>query len=162
MRDHLLNAYNLNANYAKALVTDIPDDRMLDQPHGIRNHPTWQLGHLVVAAHMGHGVIGEGEPAPDGWMERFAPGSEPLCDGDCDDYPDKATLLAAYEHAHQLMAAALKDVADHRLGEPNTHAMPKLLPTVGDVVTHLMTNHEAMHLGQLSAWRKAAGLPSVL
>ena len=35
------------------------------------------------------------------------------------------------------------------------------LPTVGDLLAHLLTTHSAYHLGQLSTWRRAAGLPEV-
>jgi len=36
------------------------------------------------------------------------------------------------------------------------------LPTVGDLLLHVMTAHPMLHLGQLSAWRRLMGLGSVL
>ncbi len=35
----------------------------------------------------------------------------------------------------------------------------KLMPTLGDGMTFLLTGHFWMHLGQLSAWRRACGMP---
>ena len=34
-------------------------------------------------------------------------------------------------------------------------------PTVGNALAHTMLLHEMQHLGQLSAWRRASGLPRV-
>jgi transposase len=36
------------------------------------------------------------------------------------------------------------------------------LPTLGDATLFLGISHEAMHLGQLAAWRRVKGLFSVL
>ena len=38
----------------------------------------------------------------------------------------------------------------------------KHMPALLDIVVFMCINHEAMHLGQLSAWRRAMGLPSAL
>ena len=36
------------------------------------------------------------------------------------------------------------------------------MPTMLDLITFMCINHEAMHLSQLAAWRRAMGLPSAL
>ncbi len=36
------------------------------------------------------------------------------------------------------------------------------LPTLADAAVFLAVTHEAQHLGQLAAWRRALGLPSAL
>jgi len=36
-----------------------------------------------------------------------------------------------------------------------------VLPTRGDLLAHILTTHEATHLGQLSAWRRQLGFPPV-
>ena len=33
------------------------------------------------------------------------------------------------------------------------------MPTIGDFAVIMMTTHEAGHLGQVTAWRRAMGLP---
>jgi uncharacterized damage-inducible protein DinB len=40
--------------------------------------------------------------------------------------------------------------------------LQKELPTLGDILGHLMTTHPSLHLGQLSTWRRVIGLPPVL
>ena len=34
----------------------------------------------------------------------------------------------------------------------------KFFPTIGAMVAFIMTSHEMDHLGQIAAWRRAAGL----
>ena len=36
----------------------------------------------------------------------------------------------------------------------------KYFPTVGDFVDYLLSAHEANHIGQIAAWRRAMGLAS--
>ena len=36
------------------------------------------------------------------------------------------------------------------------------MPTLGDAVVFFAVSHEAMHLAQVAAWRRARGLPSAL
>ena len=55
----------------------------------------------------------------------------------------------------------------HAIAHGRQHAVDlaflrESLTTVGELVAHLMTTHPAFHLGQLSTWRRANGLPSVL
>ena len=40
-------------------------------------------------------------------------------------------------------------------------SMAETLPTLADLLSYLLSTHEAMHLGQLSAWRRQLGLPAV-
>lgn len=35
----------------------------------------------------------------------------------------------------------------------------EVFPTLGHAVLHILTVHTAIHLGQISAWRRAMGLP---
>jgi hypothetical protein len=37
-----------------------------------------------------------------------------------------------------------------------------MCPTIGAVANFLLSAHHMMHLGQVSAWRRAVGLGSVL
>jgi len=48
------------------------------------------------------------------------------------------------------------------LAAPLEWRFGEALPALSDVVVFLAVSHEAMHLGQLAAWRRARGLPSAL
>ncbi|HJN46456.1 MAG: hypothetical protein CL477_08190 [Acidobacteria bacterium] len=157
MLTHMLHAYDLQLNIAKRLVNDVPDDQMCAQPHGLVNHPTWSLGHLVMSAHGVGQLIGIEPGAPEGWDELFKTGGTPS--GDRAGYPSKAELIAELEKIHDTWKAALPGVDATALDAEHPNEQTRAyFPTVGAMVAFIMTSHEMDHLGQIAAWRRAAGL----
>jgi hypothetical protein len=53
----------------------------------------------------------------------------------------------------------LPDVA---FGRPVEWRFDNYYPSLADYLYFMCVTHEAMHLGQLAAWRRAAGLDSAL
>ncbi|HTN74959.1 MAG TPA: hypothetical protein VL096_06920, partial [Pirellulaceae bacterium] len=78
-------------------------------------------------------------------------------------YPSKQELMSALEGCHIRAAAAVREAAPELFALPNPSPRPqlKMLETIGHVVTLLLTTHESVHLGQLSFWRRAVGLPAL-
>jgi hypothetical protein len=70
-------------------------------------------------------------------------------------------LLQALEDAHARLADAVMKASQEVLNQPTPEKFRNRFPTVGALLAGLMTSHEASHNGQLSAWRRAMGLPSV-
>ena len=157
MLTHMLHAYDLQLKTAKRLVGDIPDDQMCAQPHGLVNHPTWSLGHLILSANGVGQMIGIEPAVPEGWDELFKSGGTPS--GDSAAQPSKSELLAELEKVHERWKAALPgvDAAVLDAEHPNKDYRA-YFPTVGSMVAFIMTSHEMDHLGQIAAWRRAAGL----
>jgi len=164
MKDAILNTYAFNLMYAKRLVDDVPEDLMAAQPtvdgHIIPNHAAWVIGHLATtSAGFACDLLGIDSIKREGWGDILGGGSKP--EPDASRYPDKATLIEALEEAHNHLAAAFAKAADERLAEPcPVERMRPMFPTIGDMITFVLTSHETTHLGQLSAWRRALGLPS--
>jgi uncharacterized damage-inducible protein DinB len=158
-RELKLFAYNLG--YGQQLVADIPDEQMAEQPAQGSNHPAWILGHLTAATDYGLEALGLPHAAPADWHTLFAPGQVPSPERAL--YPSKEELVAAYEAAHRRLAAATAEHANaERLSRPNPiEGLRPAMPTLADLLAHLLTTHEATHLGQLSAWRRQLGLPPV-
>lgn len=160
MFDRERRLYADQYGYARELVADVPDEEFAEEPVPGLNHPAWILGHLTVTADFGLGLLGQKPVAPEGWGPTFAPGSVP--DPNRGNYPTKAELLNAYEAGHAALAAAAAQLDDARAATPNPIASLKArFPTLGDLLAHLLTTHEATHLGQLSAWRRTMGKQSV-
>jgi uncharacterized damage-inducible protein DinB len=157
MLEHVLRASRTNVEYAKKLVADIPDERMCAQPFPGMNHAAWVLGHLTYVFDSMIGVFDQKPSMSPQWKELFNLASKPLPDRA--KYPSKAELFEAYEKAYQRIVDAVKAASSESLDRefPN----PKLrssLPTVGTAMVHILTSHQGVHLGQLSAWRRAQGL----
>lgn len=164
MRQAILNTYGFNLMYAGKLLDGIADDQMVTQPtvngHTIPNHPAWIIGHLAnTSAGFGSTLLGIESIQPKGWQEILGGSSTPSTDASV--YPDKQTLADKLTEAHAYIGKAILDVDDARLAEPNpVKRLAPVFPTIGDMITFVLTSHETTHLGQLSAWRRAMGLPS--
>jgi uncharacterized damage-inducible protein DinB len=160
MKDDVLRAAQVNLDYARKLVTDIPDENMSEQPKPGMNHAAWVIGHLTFVADSMARVFDLPFTMPKEWVELFNLASKPIAERA--KYPSKAALMEAYEKAYARLIEAVRGASDESLARefPN----PKLretLPTVGVAMVHVLCSHHGLHLGQLSAWRRAMGMPAV-
>lgn len=159
-RERLLYAFLLD--YIRASVADIGEDELTHQATPGTNPPVWILGHLALATDYALKTLGEPTQCPRAWHASFGPGTKPLADQKVS--PTKAELLAAIEKGHELVSAAAATADPARMDEP--HSIPFLkqskLQTNGDLLAHLLTTHEALHIGQLSVWRRATGRPPLV
>ena len=159
MRDHVAYVYGFNLMYAETLVKDLSAEQMVQQPNGVINHPAWSLGHLVVSANSLGNVLGLESNLPEGWDKTFATGGEPS--SDISAYPSKDEILSALKDQHTRNTEAIKSADAESMATPHPNENTrKYFPTIGDMVTFLMTAHEMDHLGQIAAWRRAMGLGS--
>jgi uncharacterized damage-inducible protein DinB len=161
MFDRELTLFAFNLWYGRQLVADIADEQFAEQPAQGCNHPAWILGHLAAVADSGLQMAGQPLALPADWHQLFDPGTIPSPERPL--YPSKADLVTAYEASHVRLTDALAAGPDPaRLARPNPlRDLRPVLPTMGDLLAHNLTTHEATHLGQLSAWRRQLGLPSV-
>jgi hypothetical protein len=78
-------------------------------------------------------------------------------------YPPAAELWDALKTGYRALGDALRTAPPEKLQAAHTIPfLTTLLPTVGDVVAHLLTTHLALHTGQLSMWRRLKGLPPLV
>lgn len=150
-------------DYAHRVLDDIPADRFCLRPHPTMNHPAFCVGHLSLYPHRLASILGRPEavaPAPDGWQELFAAGTP--CVDDDGRYPQKDALLETLYDRHAAAQRLLEGVSDAQLHQPNPMEgrMRELFPSVGMATAFLTGHHLMLHLGQISAWRRAAGLPA--
>ena len=157
MLQHVTYVYKFNLGMAERLVADLTPEQMVLQPSGVVNHPAWSLGHLVLSANGLAVYLGLESQVPDGWDRVFATGGTPS--GDEGDYPAREELLAALTAQHERNTGAVLQADPASFAAPHPEErVRKYFPTLGDMVTFLMTSHETSHLGQISAWRRAAGI----
>ena len=164
---HARRCYELHTAYGAKLAADVPEDRFTHRPHPGMNPPIWLLGHIAVVGNFGLSVLDglgvKAEPVDlPGWRENFGIGSEPLVYFDDFLPPGGADLRAAVQETHDRVLAATAAVTPEMLAEPvRVERLAGRFPLHGDLLTHLLTTHDAVHWGQLSAWRRAAGMPAV-
>ena len=147
--------------YCRKLVQDIPEESLAVQPAPGMNHPAWVLGHLAVVGDTALRLLGQPTHSPREWRPVFGMGSTPGTDRSV--YPSRDELLRMVETNYQAVIAAAQVDPASIVDVPHTAPFFKAeLPLVGDLLAHIMTTHFAMHLGQISAWRRTQGLQGVL
>ncbi len=159
MREHLLFTYKFNLGHLESLVKDLSAEQMVQQPHGVVNHPAWTLCHLASASNHTGVALGLESTFPAEWEEAGKTGGVPS--GDASKYPSRDALLAELKKQHERVteAVAAADPAEFAKEHPD-EGTRKYFPTLGDFVDYLLSAHEANHIGQIAAWRRAMGLKS--
>ncbi len=153
--------FNFNLKYAHKLVNDLSEEQLQLQPMPGMNTPLWILGHLAVATDYGLMIFGKEKQFSEDWHTGFSPMTPPGTAPSM--IPSKAELLAALDKGHAAFEKLLKaEATPEKLAAPNPFDfLIEAFPTVGQLCSHMLTTHEAVHLGQISAWRRAAGLAAV-
>lgn len=157
MISEVLNSFSMTLAYLERLVADVPDERFAEQPPGLTNHPAWVIGHLAMSLQAMGGELGLTTWLPKDWPSQFGTGSIPTSDRPS--YPSKQELLENLEEGRRRLAVALLSVSENVLSAPlpDVRYQP-LFPTLGHAVTHILGAHAAVHVGQVTVWRRAIGL----
>jgi hypothetical protein len=164
--EYIIKQYNFNLEYARALVQDLTNDQMTIIPsNGLENHPAFTLGHLISGSALLAEDLGGEFEMPDKWADIFlrkGPGDPRKPDPDKGKYPSKELLLGELEEQHNKVKKLLNSLDKKKLSEIIKWRFSSYMPTLLDIIVFMCINHEAMHLGQLAAWRRAMGLNSAL
>ena len=154
-----VKVYQFMQGYGEMVLADIAaeDAYKLICDGGV--HPAWCVGHLAWVANRVLALCG-GEPKIDteGWKPLFGGGSTPTSDPGA--YPGWEELKDIWRQGHADVVQAVPGLGAEALSQPNPNdRMREQLPTVGDFLSFVLTAHEAMHLSQLSTWRRVQGRP---
>lgn len=160
----ILDGLNIGLRYAEMLVKDIPADKFAHMPHPSMNHPAFCIGHLALYPDKALDLVGMGERKAEkaGYAELFE--ATATCAEDPGLYPPKDEIVAYFLERHQAIQKHLPEVTESTLQQPvpGNGQSAKMFQTVGSAVNFYMNSHVMLHLGQISAWRRAVGLPSVM
>ncbi len=159
VRQQILEAFCVNLMYGRDLLEATPENEFCTVPVAGMNHPAWIAGHITLPHRRIATELGSPLEIPDGWVELFGRGSRPRPTPSL--YPAKQVLIQAYLEGHKHLAAAFSAATSDQLSATNVRWKPTMITTIGAMAVHAMTTHEALHLGQLSAWRRAMGMPAI-
>lgn len=159
--ESIVYAWDNQLRYALALVKDLSDQQFVLRPGGNMNHPAWILGHLA-AYHPVTLQLLAGEPVDD-------PKNDPLFgfagQGPLDDikpYGSKQAIVDRFADGHERVAQGLLSASPEAFRRPpSLERWAKAYPTVEFMLPDLLLHHESLHIGQISVWRRTAGLPGV-
>ena len=150
--------YAFNLGFLETLLADVSDDELAVQPMPGINPPRWIAGHLAVVADGLLKMVGGDPVCPPECNAAFDGGSTANAAGA--PAPTKAELLATLRENERRLVPRLDALTAEFLSGPNEvpfERARKAFPTKAEMFAFLMTSHFAVHLGQLSAWRRMTG-----
>lgn len=154
----VLHSFAYCLDYLREQVADVSAAEMTAQPNGIMNHPAWVIGHLTNACQLLGGVIGLKVWLPQDWAKRFGTGSIPVSDSG--QYETKEKALEILRDAQMRITQAIENLDDSQLDKPfPDESYLEVFPTIRHALTQVLVGHTANHVGQISVWRRAMGLP---
>ncbi|MGD9690888.1 MAG: DinB family protein [Phycisphaerales bacterium] len=130
------------------------------------NHPSFVFGHLALYPARMYTMLGlDPAPvaAPNGFEDLFAAGKECRDDPHGSIYPELGLITSAFFRGMRatLDTVARTSDAEFLKNNPVEKARARF-PTVGSAVNFMLTGHVGVHIGQLSTWRRAMGLPPAI
>ncbi len=138
------------------------------RPGGVEmksNHMAFVLGHLALYPARIFTFLGlppGSAVAPSSYEGLFKAGVECQDDPDGRIYPPLAELRSRFFDGYRAAIAAIESAPDEAFDPPNpVEGRPReMFPTIGAMLNFYVTGHVQVHLGQVSAWRRAMGLPA--
>lgn len=159
-----------SAMYGERLMTGVTPEMFarFARPGGVvvkSNHPAFVFGHLSLypARVMQNLQVAAGATAyPANYEGLFKAGVECQDDANGTVYPSMKTLMTFFSEGYKIAIAAVESASEEVFALPNPveGRSREMFPTVGAAVTFYLIGHVQMHLGQISAWRRAMGLPA--
>lgn len=159
MFEHERRVCEFVVGYLEKIVADISEERFFEAAGAGANSPAWICGHIAVVADMGLTLLGKDKRGPDDWYAAFGPQVQPNTMPS--DRPARETLISRAVSWTREFAAAAAEAdptfvwKDHELDLLKGSA----IRSNGDLLTHLLTAHLGIHVGQLSMVRRAGGKP---
>ena len=158
--ENVLQSFAYSIEYLGDLVSDLSRDQMVGQPHGVRIHPAWVVGHLTYSCQSIGGEFGLVPWLPAESAEQFGTGSVPL--GDPEAYPSMFEALHGLVDAKAHVSSAIRSLDSAQLDQPlPDENFRQLLPTIRDAITQILVAHAAYHVGQVTIWRRLMGIEPV-
>ena len=154
MLSESINTLRFLQGYVDNQLAEISDDDFYSQPVDGANHAAWNLGHTAYYLDQHIAMIGGG-PQLEAWKETFGQHSTPTTGPD--GYPSREEIISAWREAGNRLIAAVEAASDEQLTAPNPNSMADAFPTVGDFLAFSLATHSALHVGQISMWRRLVG-----
>lgn len=144
-------------NMAAMLVTDIDATKFADRCGTTINHPAFVLGHLSYYIGFCMQMLGGDIELTEEEKALYEHGAE--CQDDASLYPSKDEAIATFNDRVNTVADFIDSCDDSVLSASakDTFFADKF-PTLGGVAAFMLIGHPTFHLGQISAWRRVAGM----
>ncbi len=144
-------------HWASMLVNDINANQFADSLGTTINHPAFVLGHVAYYAGVAMQILGGDIELSDHDATLYQHGAP--CSTDASIYPEKDAAIAAFNERLETVATFIES-CDESVFARSSKDTPfaQRFSTLGGVATFMLIGHISFHLGQISAWRRVAGM----
>lgn len=128
------------------------------------NHPAFAFGHLALYPKKALALVGDSLPAavnyPPQYDELFKAGVECRDDVNGTLYPKMEEIAKHFFDATNAAMESIATISDEVLlrENPAEQRLRDRFATIAAMMTFYLGGHAQLHLGQVSAWRRAMGL----
>ena len=103
-------------------------------------------------------MIGVAPWLPDDFAQKYGTGSVPVSREGA--YGSKARALTTLTDARDRITRAVERLAADQLERTfPDESLREVFPTVRHALVQVLVGHTSMHVGQITVWRRAMGLP---
>jgi uncharacterized damage-inducible protein DinB len=159
MIEHLCNQLATQRIQTLARISQAPEGWLFLQPGGLVNHPAWTLAHLHLADQLV--LLSLGQSTLDiELMEHFGPGSRPAQEKAAWTrfFSSRDDAVTKVREGHTRALAVVRALPAESVNQPTPHEPSRdSFPKIGDLLAYMLW-HEGYHAGQVSQWRRAAGV----
>jgi hypothetical protein len=159
----------VSQRYARRLLVGIPVDRFArfaapGKQVVESNHPAFVLGHLSLYPVNVVRLLGL-DTASVQPTDRYAAlfSKDAKCQDDAHGiiYPSIQEVSNVFFSTYEIALSAMRNATDSQLAVENPVDTPlkQVCQTLGSMLGFYLTGHVAVHLGQLSTWRRMEGMP---
>lgn len=147
----------MNRTYLNRLMADYPEKDLDLEPQPGLHSARWILAHLAIVADFAAKHLGQPFECPAEWLKAYGPTSPPGTNPAV--IPSREELMASITKGYERVIQAAQAAPAELLAKP--HDLERLkwtnLITKGELVSHVLATHFALHLGQLSTLRRLLG-----
>ncbi len=157
VKDTLVAPTRFMIGFTDMFVSDIDETKFADRLGTTINHPAFVLGHCAYYAGLCMQMLGGEIELGDNEAALYEMGVE--CSDDASLYPSKADAIAAYNERINTVADFLESCDEAVFAQSSAGKWyENYFPTLGGGAAFMMIGHIPFHLGQISAWRRVAGM----
>ncbi len=155
----LAGAIRFTMKLTQTLVNDVGADQFNNNCGSTINHPAFVLGHCAYYVGVGMQMLGSDIELSKSDAELYEHGAE--CLHLHDGYHSKDEAITFFMKRLE-DAAQFVEGQDDSVFEKSAEGTfwEDSMPNMGAVATFMMVAHVTFHLGQISGWRRVAGLGS--
>lgn len=152
-----LDALAMARGLLHKLVDDLSNTQMLHRSCPNGNHPFWCVGHIAVTDQFFLSTFSRGDRVvPAAWDAMFQFATQPR--DDAAGYPSRAELLEGADAVREALVDWLSSLDETDLAKPITGDLEPFAKSFAQLGSSFVM-HESFHAGQISAARRAMGLP---